>query len=195
MAEELGAAMDAASGSSLSTGHPWLLWGGCSHWPHLSRRVGTYCICQLSKITVPTTFMLCWEGLTKLTGSLGTFFQALPGPVTQVAASALLLCPRWLPALVLLGSGVWDMVPGFVTSGLSKPCPLSKSWLWGDCCGTQELASCSQELKLRGFLSAKLLSCTSWDTQGPAPWLPQPVSYSVSWELHPSSSCADLPCP
>lgn len=186
--------MDAGSGSSLSTGQPWLLWGGCSHWPHPSRRLGTYCICQLSKITVPTTFLLFWEGITKLTGSLGTFFQALPGPVTQVAASALLPCPCRLPVLVLLGCRSWPLF--FLTSGLSKPCLLSRSWLWGDCCGTQEMASCGQELKLWGFY---LLSCClapAGTPRGQHPGSPsQCHTQSLSPGLHPSSSCADLPCP
>lgn len=111
--------------------------------------------------------------------------------MTEVVASGLLLCLHWLPALALLGNGVWGLVPGFVTSGLSKPHLLSRGWLWG--CGTavgHQMASCSQELKPWGFLSTKLVSCTTWDTQGPEPRLPQPVSYSVSWGLHPPSSCA-----
>lgn len=99
----------------------------------------------------------------------------------------LLLCLLWLLALVVLGSGVWGLAPGFVTRSAVEGLALRL----GDCCGTQERASHSQELKPWGFLSTKLLSCTSLDTQEPAPRLPQPVSYSVSRGLHPPSSCAD----
>lgn len=39
-----------------------------------------YCTCQVSKTTpVPTTFLLCWEWITKLTGSLGSFPKPCQG--------------------------------------------------------------------------------------------------------------------
>lgn len=194
VAEELVAAMGAASGLSLTIGHPWLLRGGCNHWPYPSRNPGTYCTCPVSEITpVATTFLLCWEWITKLTGSLGTFFQALSGPVTQVAASALLLCLHWLPSLGIAGEWGVGADRWLCNQWVIKTTSADKGLVLGvwACYVTLETASCSQELKPRGFLSAKLLSCTSWDTQGPAPRLPQPVSYSVSWGLHPPSSCAD----
>lgn len=135
MAEELGAAMGASSGSSLPIGHPWLLWGGCSHWPYPSRRPGT--LLHLPGLQDNS----CSHHLPALLGmdnkthwEFREFSQALPGPVTQVTASALLSCLHWLPALALLGTGVWGLLPGFITSGLSKPHLLLRGWFWG--CGT-----------------------------------------------------------
>lgn len=90
-----------------------------------------YCTCQVSNTPVPVTLLLCWEWITKLTGISGTIFQDLPGPVTQVAASVLLLYLHWLPALMQMGSGIWGLAPGLVTSGLSKSHLLSRGWLWG----------------------------------------------------------------
>lgn len=57
MAEELGAAMGAASDSSLLIAHPWLLWGGCSHWTYPSRKPETCHTRQVPKTTPVSTHL------------------------------------------------------------------------------------------------------------------------------------------
>lgn len=105
----------------------------------------------------------------------------------------MLLCPHWLPSLGTAGEWGVGSGPWFCSQWVVKTSSAVKGLALGVrvSYATLEMASCSRELKPWEFLSAKLLSCTSWDTQGPTPRLPQPLSYSVSWGLNPPSSCAD----
>lgn len=100
--------------------------------------------------------------------------------------------PALAPSLGTAGDWGLGAAPWFYNQWVVKTTSAVKGLVLGmwDCSGTLGMASCSQELKPWGFLSTKVLSCTSWDIQGPAPRLPQPASYSVSWGLHPPSSCA-----
>lgn len=92
-----------------------------------------YHACQVSKITLLFLPPSCSAGNrdNKTHWEFRDFSRPLPGPVTQVAASALWLCLHWLLALALLGSGVQGLAPVFVAIGLLKPRLLSRGWLWG----------------------------------------------------------------